>query len=93
MRLDGDALGVDLGAPPEGLLDPALDLDGGQLRLHPDQVGDALDAPQPTDRRLRPLPLVVPPDLAIEGDVANLGDHLDTIRSASGMAFRRVGTR
>src|SRR5439155_18532321 len=39
---DFDAIGVDLGAAPERLFDPALDLARRRARLHADQVADPL---------------------------------------------------
>ena len=90
LRLDRDAVGVDLRAAPERLLDLALDLGGGRRRsLHLNQVGHPLDPDQPAYRTLCSLTLVIPLDLAFERDPAIPDDPLDLLVGDRQLALNR----
>src|ERR1700730_2516669 len=80
MRLDGDAAGVDLGAPAKRLLDLAFDLARRRAWLELDQIGDPLYAAQPAHGVFGRLALVIPLDLAFERDPAVLDDGADMLR-------------
>jgi hypothetical protein len=67
-RFDGDAVGVDLGAMPECILDLSLDsLDVGRLdaRSQLDLVADAFDALEWTHCIFSGSPLILPLDLSL----------------------------
>src|SRR5690606_25986188 len=88
-RFDRDAVGVDLRAPPERLLDLALDIRGRNPRLELDAVGDALDASQPAYRAFRCFALVVPLGLALERHPPVFDDHLDLFVGERQLVFQR----
>src|SRR5580704_6876447 len=52
--LDGDVFRVDFRIAAKGFLDLALDFGGRDLRFHYDQIGDALDASDASNRVLGP---------------------------------------
>src|ERR1700730_467605 len=77
VRFDGDATCVDLGGPPEPLLDLPLDLDRRNVRPDFDAVAHALDAAHAPNRLLRLFTLVVPLDIAFESYPPIFDEDLD----------------
>src|SRR5690606_40386912 len=76
------------------LLDLALDLDRRDARLHTHGVRYAFQAPDAPYGRLRALFLVVPFNVAFEGDPAVINDDLYVLRRIGQLARseeRRVG--
>ena len=78
--LNGDALCIQPRVPRERPSYRALDLVGRRSGLDADEVGDALDASQPTHGLLRRVTLVLPLDLAFEVDPSVPNDGLDVLR-------------
>jgi hypothetical protein len=68
VRLDGDVFGVDFRIAAKGFLDLALDFGRGDARFHYDQIGDALDASDASNRVLGPRALIIPFSRALERD-------------------------
>src|SRR5690606_4843748 len=72
------------------LLDLALDLDRRDARLHTHGVRYAFQAPDATYGRLRALFLVVPFNVAFEGDPAVINDDLYVLRRIGQLALNLV---
>ena len=68
VRLDYDPVGVDFGAAPERLVDLTFDLRRLHPRLQVNAIGDTSQPPYALNRLLRIVALIVPRDLAFEGE-------------------------
>src|SRR5947209_14652596 len=79
MGFDGDAVGVDFRAAAEGFLDLVLDLASRDARFDLDRVGNAIQALHPPHSALGRRALIVPLDLAFEGDPAIAYENLDLL--------------
>jgi hypothetical protein len=76
-RLDRDTVRVDQCAAPECLLDLVFNVCGRYLRFEADQVADALNPFDPTERSFGVVPLVIPLDFAFQRHPAILDDRFD----------------
>src|ERR1700732_1149389 len=77
MGFDGDPICIDFRAAAEGFLDLALDLAGRDARVDLYGVGDPLQAFPPPYSTSGCRSLIVPLDIAFEGDPAVANEHLD----------------
>src|SRR6267142_7223306 len=84
MGFDGDPICIDFRAAAEGFLDLALDLAGRGARSHLYRIGDPLQAFYPPYSAFGRRPLIVPLDIAFEGDPAITNEHFKPVRHMRG---------
>jgi hypothetical protein len=79
VRFDNDPACIYFSAAPEGLLNLAFDLGGRHTRFELDRIYDTLDTLDRAYRPFRLVALIIPLDLAFEGNPPLIDDHLDVL--------------